>query len=175
VKRIVLVGTTGHAELAQVIRVAQSLSLTGRPLEVYVVGPQNAAATSLTDGAILKFTGSLRHFEALRYIVGADVLISALSQKRSQVSGLSSKLYEFLATGRPVIQINPTAADQELTQGLESVYTLQRPADAELRTALVRALQTPAHALAEAKAFGAQFDRGIQTRELVSMLSALCP
>ena len=69
---------------------------------------------------------------------GADVLVNYLSTERSEHYLLSSKLFEYLATRCPVIEVNPTVPDRQLLRRLPDVVVLKHPTLEELKEALAR-------------------------------------
>ena len=100
--------------------------------------PQIPFPPSCKDRLILR--GSVSHREALREVAGADVLLKYDDLERAKVSGLSSKLFEYLSTGRPIVAINPTRADWTLIDRLPWCKGLADPQPAEIAAALKQAI-----------------------------------
>jgi hypothetical protein len=118
--------------------------------------------------------GSVSHREALREIAGADVLLKYDDLERAKVSGLSSKLFEYLSTGRPIVAINPTRADWTLIDRLSWCWGLANPQPAEIAAALKHAITTKAVAPELwLRTFRERYNRRNQTQQLSQWLDAL--
>ncbi|MCA9289355.1 MAG: glycosyltransferase, partial [Phycisphaerales bacterium] len=139
-----VVGSVGNEEAVRLALAVRSLvDREASPLDIELrfVGippaTRDQIESTLADRVV--FTGNLRHDEAKRQIVGADLLVTSLSPHRARSHGTSTKLYEFVAARRPVVHINPMAPDRHAMRGLVragALRILDRPADGELREAL---------------------------------------
>jgi glycosyltransferase involved in cell wall biosynthesis len=134
----------------------------------------NSVPTELKDRIILR--GSVSHREALREVAGADVLLKYDDLERAKVSGLSSKLFEYLSTGRPIVAINPTRADWTLIDRLPWCWGLTNPQSAEIADAIKQAITTKAAAPEPwLSTFRERYNRRNQTQQLSQWLDTLVP
>ncbi|MEX2308344.1 MAG: glycosyltransferase [Pirellulales bacterium] len=137
-------------------------------------GANAAVPNELRDRFQLR--GPVSHEEALREIAGADILLNYLDEQRAKVSGLSSKLFEYLATGRPIVAVNPTLPDRQLIGRLPWCWCLRNPASAELAAALRQAITMRAKpSEGWLSAFRERYNRRTQTRQLAQWLDELLP
>lgn len=147
-----VVGFIGEEEAVSLARAVREL-VDGAPggragersaadIEVRFVGkmPGTAERIRALLGDRVVFTGALVHDEAKRQIQGADLLVSYLSPYRSSYNGISSKLFEFVAARKPVIQINPTAPDRHLLRRLRTIQVLEAPSTGDLSRAIEKGL-----------------------------------
>ena len=122
----------------------------------------------------LQLLGPVSHREALREIAGADVLLKHDDLERAQVIGLSSKLFEYLATGKPIVAINPTRPDWQLIGRLPWCRCLDNPNPDAVAEALHRAIATrPKPPEAWLDTFRQQYNRRNQTARLAQWLDEL--
>jgi glycosyltransferase involved in cell wall biosynthesis len=134
--------------------------------------PQDSLRKKLGERFIA--TGALRHDEALRQVVGADVLVCSLSPSRSKALLLSSKLFEYLATGKPIIVINPTLPDRQFLRNFRGVCLLVEPDAEQVKTALQWALDPASRPpLEQTLRFKEEFNRRTQTAQLAGWLDKL--
>lgn len=141
-KSVRVVGVIGDAEALSLAEAIEDMN----DVELKLIGPIPSTAQRMNDllGDRLILTGRLRHDLAKRHIAGADVLVSYLSPDRSRYLGVSSKLFEFVAAGKPIIEINPTFSDRRLLRSLPGVIVLNRPSRDEIRSALNNSLRPEA-------------------------------
>lgn len=168
------IGSIGDDDVARLAAAVKQLSGEGLDLELCFVGkpPGNGETLRRALGERLRTTGYVSHDEALREVVGADVLISCLSGGRQRY-GLSSKLYEFLAAGRPILEINPSIPDRQLLRRIPGVQILERPTPDELAVALRRALATHGLPPEVVERFRNEFNRAHQVQRLACWLDEL--
>ena len=95
-------------------------------------------------GERLRVLGRVSHDEARKLVSGADVLVNGLGADRSRMILVSSKLIEFAASGRPIIEINPTRPNRQLLRLLGDAAVLHQPNRDALREAIVAALSRAA-------------------------------
>ena len=127
-------------DLASAVR---ALVDQGEDLELRLVGrlPESAREVRRILGDRAVITGRVRHDLAKRQIATADLLVSFLTPERARANyGVSSKLFEFAAAGKPVIEINPTVPDRQLLRRLPGVVSLSEPSVGDLTGALRRML-----------------------------------
>ena len=138
----------------------------------YARDSSDAVPADLSDR--LQLLGPVSHLDALREIAGAEVLLKYDDLERAEVIGLSSKLFEYLATGRPIVAINPTRPDWQLIERLPWCWCLDNPqpgAVAEaLRQAITARVRPPDGWLG---AFRNQYNRRNQTQQLAGWLDEL--
>jgi hypothetical protein len=160
----------------ELARAVADLIGQGRDLELRLVGrhPTTLAVVQGILGDRVVATGRLAHHDALRQLAGGDVLVCPLDIDRATHLRLSSKLFEYLGAGKPILLINPTGSDRQLVRGLRGVESLWRPTSEELREALHRALAPSASPPVEqVTGLRAKFNRRDQVRELATWLDAL--
>jgi glycosyltransferase involved in cell wall biosynthesis len=132
----------------------------------------NAVPADLQDRLVLR--GPVSHEEALREIAGADILLNYLDEERAKVSGLSSKLFEYLAVGKPIVAVNPTRPDRQLIGRLPWCWCLCHPSPLAIVTALKQSIAARPKPPAEwLQTFREQYNRRNQTRQLASWLDDL--
>lgn len=173
---ICVVGAIARREASGLVKAVAELAQDGSDLELRLVGnpPERAERLKAELGERLVVVGPVRHDQALRHIVSADVLICTLDAVRSRGLGLSSKLFEYLSVGKPVVVINPTASDQRFLRNFQGVSVLDSPGANELRVALQWALDPrSAPPLEQAHKFKKEFDRRTQTAQLAAWLNEL--
>lgn len=151
------------------------LAREGHEAEFRHAGGVPATAASLRSdlGDRLTFLGSVPHPEAVRLAAGADVLLAYLSEERSRCLGTSSKLFEYLVTGAPILVVNPTRTDRQLVRRLAGCEVLTNPTQQEFTAALRRLLQGPADLSAERSELANRHNRRHQTAKLAAWLDAL--
>jgi glycosyltransferase involved in cell wall biosynthesis len=87
----------------------------GRALRIELFGPTDAgtlekvASAGLDDRAVHRL--SVSHEEAVKAMCGASVLMVALNQNRSEKGRLPGKIFEYLASGRPVVGLGDPDSD----------------------------------------------------------------
>jgi glycosyltransferase involved in cell wall biosynthesis len=141
--RLVSAGVSGPRELAIVADAIDNFGSREPTVEMRICGPSpsDPANRSRARSQVL-YLGHLHHRRALQEIMSADVLLAALSIERSKVGGCSSKLYEYMATGRPIVVINPTREDEHLLATNYDWFTiLRQPSSAQVEDALRAAIR----------------------------------
>lgn len=142
-KSVRVIGVITDPEL---LRLAESVALLaerGVDVELRTVGVatriKDQISRLLGDRAV--FIEAVRHDLALRQVVGADVLINFLSPERASYLLVSSKLYEYIASGKPVIEVNPTISDRHFLRHIPDIAVLKDPTPEQLASEIDRALQ----------------------------------
>jgi len=174
---IKVVGFSEARESAFLAQAVVNLRRAGKKIRLKFVGRFPSVKSEIEEllGNGVVFTGPIRHDQALEEIVSAGVLVAVLSENRSRVFGISSKLFEYLAVSTPVIVINPTRPDKRLFSRLSGVWMLTTPTPADIEVALRAALQAPADELsARAALFREKWSRRSQVAQLASILDDLC-
>lgn len=142
VRSVRVVGVIGEEESMALARAVEALSTPGHPVELRIVGPRPLREEAMRGvlGERLVAVGPVPHDEAKREIAGADVLVSYLTPERSRYMGVSSKLYEFAASRRPIVTLNPTRPDRLILRRLGDAEIVAPDRPAGLSEALGRAL-----------------------------------
>jgi len=118
------------------------LRLVGRPLN----DPRPIEALL---GDRLVWIGRVENSVAKQHLLGADVLVNAVSPERQRYLGVSSKLFEYAAARRPIVVINPTRPDRHLVWRLPA-QTIHNPTPDEMAAALGDSLAMDRKQVAEA-------------------------
>ena len=122
----------------------------------------------------MRFLGRVPHPEAIRLVAEADILVAYLSEKRSRVLGISSKLYEYIGVGKPILVVNPTRTDRHLLRSIPWSIALTNPTSTEIRDAMRKlsdpVARPPADRWAE---IAEKYDRRSQTGQLAAWLDEL--
>ncbi len=170
------VGVLGRGAVETIAAALRLLLERGVDAEFRHVGYARDAAEAVPADLRdrIQLLGPVSHLDALRQIAGADVLLKHDDRERAEVIGLSSKLFEYLATGRPVVAINPTRPDWQLIERLPWCWCLENPAPGAVADALLAAITTrPEPPQGWLDAFREQYNRRHQTGELAGWLDEL--
>jgi glycosyltransferase involved in cell wall biosynthesis len=170
---VCLAGAVAAAEVALLAGAMRELIDSGLNLELRLVGtpPPNLNVLQELLGDRLVATGPLRHDFALQHIVGAHVLLCTLDSERAKGMGISSKLFEYVATGKPIIVINPYATDRQFFRRFKGVHMLDAPSREDLRSALQWAVDpVTLPPVEQARQFKKRYNRRTQTAELAEWL-----
>lgn len=149
-----------------------------RGLVVHLAGPAAAGSLALAERHPdhLVVHGRRPHDEVLDLIATATVLLAALPPGQADGLGLSSKLFEYIATGRPVLVVHPMAADRDLLDRWHpgGWRTIADPAGPEVDAALDAALGGTLAVAPEATARArAELGRSAGARRLAAVLDAV--
>ncbi|MCF8095790.1 MAG: glycosyltransferase [Desulfobacteraceae bacterium] len=123
------VGRIDDDNASKLALMALRLLKEGFNIQLRLVGQKPHLPQNLKDqlGDRLVLTGPVNHDTALSEISSSDLLVSCLSEERSRVYGISSKLFEYLATGKPILSINPTRPDRVFAREFENIVFLGNP------------------------------------------------
>ncbi len=137
-----VVGSMGGPEMLLLAKAVAHFSERAGPVRLDLVGtaPETSDEIRALLGDRVRIHGRVQHREALGLIAGASLLVNILNEHRRQMLGLSSKLFEFVASGNPVIEVNPTRSDRFFVQQLPGVRTLIEPTVEQLSAAMSAAL-----------------------------------
>jgi hypothetical protein len=170
----------GFSEARESVALAEAVATlrdAGEKIDLRLVGrvPTLRPAIEEALGEHADFTGPVPHDRALEEAVSARVLVAVLSENRSRLFLISSKLFEHLAVPVPVIVVNPTRPDALLFSRLGGVWMLRGPSAAEIQAAIEAALNTPFDQL-QSRALTVQerWNRRDQVRKLASILDDIC-
>lgn len=169
-------GVLGRGAIDIVQNILLELDKRGVEAEFRHVGKAADQPTSLPaslEGRIV-FRGLMPHRDAIREIAGADVLLKYDDRERAKVNGLSSKLFEYLSLGRPIVAINPTRPDWQLLRRLPWCWSL----DDSDPGAIVDAVEQAATSGAGPdegwlQAFRQRYNRRNQTEQLARWMTDL--
>lgn len=170
------VGFVGYEETKILAEGMKVLIDDGIDLELRVVGNLSPQVRSLGELLGERFVAlmSMPHTEALTQIAGADVLVCMANRARAPLIGLSTKVFEYVATGKPVILINPKPPDRQFVRRLPGVRMLYAPKLEEMVEALRWALTPAAQPSTEQVAsFRAAYDRRVQAAQIARHLDSL--
>jgi glycosyltransferase involved in cell wall biosynthesis len=170
------VGVLGQGAVELIAAALQKLLDRGIDAEFRHVGyardARDSVPAELHDR--IQLLGPVSHHDALREIAGADVLLKYDDLERAQVIGLSSKLFEYLATGRPIVAINPTRPDWQLIERLSWCWCLDDPQPDAVAAALQEAITTRSKPSEDwLNTFRQQYNRRNQTQQLAHWLNEL--
>lgn len=168
-KSIRVIGQVGHDEALHLARAIAALVDRGMDLELRLIGPE---PTTLPDirallADRLVTNRGVRHDLALRQVAGADLLVNYLNLERSGHYLLSSKLFEYVATGKPIIEVNPTVPDRQMLRRLPDIRVLNQPSLETLSTVIRESLENATPGLSpERKLFVREHEWRSQVRIL---------
>jgi len=141
-KTVLVTGTIPEPEQVQLAQAVAALAREGLDLELKLLGRRPDCEPKLREllGPRLVLPGYVPHVESVGEVARADVLVNFLDAFRSESRLLSTKLFEYLASGRPVLCVNPSRVDRLLLWRATGVTILRRPTPEQLRAALGRLL-----------------------------------
>lgn len=170
-----VVGFMSADELTQIARALIQIVARGKDVELRLVGqpPENVVQLGEMLGDRLVVVGVVRHDEAMRQIAGADTLVCIADLARAQLIGLSTKVFEYVATGKPVILLNPKRPDRQFVRKLQGIRMLDTPSDEQVAEALEWALDPESCPPPEqVERFRREFNRRDQAKQLAVLLDA---
>ena len=86
------------------------------------------------------------HHEAIKYMTGSSALLLIIPDHKSNRTILTGKLFEYIASGRPVICMGPADGDAaEIIKATSSGRVFNYDESAQIRDYLVHLLQYPKH------------------------------
>lgn len=175
VKSVRVIGSIDPPETDMLVEAVEKVNALGVPMELRLIGavPADVEVLRTRLGEKLVTPGYLRHDQAIRQVAGADILVSFLGAERSKNLQLTSKHFEFLASGKPLVVINPTLPDRTLLHGMPGVFVLRRPSLEQIVSALCEALRHPSRPVEAVEAFRHQYSRRQQVATLAARLDQL--
>ncbi len=169
-----VVGSIDDADVLRLTEAVAQLNEEGLDLELNIIaripGCVEKAARALGDRFIAP--GYLPHRVAVGHIKGADLLVSYLSEKRAKSYQLTSKLFEFIASGRPTLEINPSPPDLRLLKEYNVPY-MYFPSIQQLADQIRAMLHDQTDRSAMVKRFRLAYGRQQQTGVLAELLERL--
>jgi glycosyltransferase involved in cell wall biosynthesis len=109
---------------AVVVLVGEGAPHNGR-VEIVMAG--SSIRPEFNDLPCVRQLGQLSHDEVMWQIASSHAYLCALPRRRSAGLGTSTKLYEFLATGRPVLVVRPGMEDRRLLEQFEAGLIFDSP------------------------------------------------
>ncbi len=141
-KNVRVAGTIPEQEQ---IALAKAVALVAQHMpdvRLTLIGRIPAVAEDLKSilGDRLTLTGYLPHCEAVKLAATSSLLVNYLDEARSASRLLSTKLFEYLASGNPIICVNPSHADKVILGGEDGVEVMHMPSVEVLAGAISAAL-----------------------------------
>lgn len=174
--RVKIIGFSNAPVTVELATAVAALRRSGENIGLRIVGmfPPIKANIEKVLGEGVVFTGPLPHAQALTEIATARVLVAVLSDRRSRIPAIASKLFEYLAVPAPVVILNPSNAARTMFSKLPGVWMLMKPTPTEIEAALQAALQAPADMLTDrAMLVREKWSRRSQVAQLASILDEL--
>ena len=175
-RSICVMGAILKTEQLQLARAIACLVAQGEDVELRFVGkpPHDLAPFRTLLGDRFVATGYVPHADSVRLVAGAAVLVNFLNAHRSASWLLSTKLFEYLASDRPVVLVNPSRSDRLLLRRVSGVRVVWQPSVEELKEALLAALQEPDRAdPAGVERFRSEFNWAGRAHQLAGWLDEL--
>jgi glycosyltransferase involved in cell wall biosynthesis len=160
------------------LRIAECLARlidVGVDAEFMVVGPVPSSSERITGLLHDRYiaTGYVSYARALQYIREAHVLVAALAPARAEGFGVSSRLFEYLATSQPILALNATSSDYDLLRGRARTHCLSgTPTDAQLDQALRTCLEQVGPPLPYPR-LEPEYARSAQAEKLAAILESV--
>jgi glycosyltransferase involved in cell wall biosynthesis len=154
--------------VAEVVQDGHNVDLTliGKP-------PDNIAPFQELLGEQFIATGYVSHDESIQLVAGASVLVNFLDAFRSASRLLSTKLFEYLATNRPILAINPSHSERLLLRRFSDVRVLRQPSVSQLADALRSALLKQTRDSTDVEDFRRHYNWTARSRKLGEWLDGL--
>ncbi len=114
--RVVHTGTiTESQNPAGVWRAMRSMKDSGADVRVHLIGRVDASVRKSIETAglaeALEVTPYVPHRQALAYMAGADCLLMSVPRTRQAAGILTGKVFEYLASGPPILATGPVDSD----------------------------------------------------------------
>lgn len=93
--------------------------------------PKRLVEDNISENLKIEYLGSVNYKNALKLELGADILLLIVGAHSQSNSEITSKIYEYLATGRPIVVLGQSSILGELTQEIERVTYIDEKASAE--------------------------------------------
>lgn len=159
--RVASIGRIGEAYCRQLCRIiSKSQKITG--FDIVGFKPEGLDS-SVEKSNKIAVHGQVPHKSAMNIMIDADILIAALDFERSQATLLSSKLFEYCYTDKPILVINPTVSDRWLLKDYEKKIILVNPTEKEVAESLDKLLSIRGCPL-----YNSNYLRGFQFDKIVT-------
>ena len=142
---ICVVGTILDPQKLQLAHAVAQLVDEGLDLELLLIGkpPSDAGPFRRLLGDRYVATGYVTHRQAVRFVAAASVLVDFADISRSESWQLCLKLFEYIASGHPIVSINPSRPNQRLLRNVSNARMLWKPDIADVTQALRDAVHEP--------------------------------
>lgn len=174
-KAVLVTGTIPEPEQLKLARAVSELARAGEDVELRLVGKISEQKEKIEQVLNHRFvaTGYISHVESIREVARSSVLVNYLDRFRSNSRLLSTKLFEYLASGKPVVAINPSRSERLLLRRAKGVKCLYEPTVPLIAAALVEALHNPGRDSWEVEEFRRAYNWMAQSRNIASWLDRL--
>ena len=150
---------------------SQRLSLAGVKLEFHHFGTPPAGHESSSES--FRFHGAVPYEQLAPELIDTDVSLAMLSPKRATLLGLSSKCFDAIAIGKPLIVIRPTRSDRIFLTGKKHCHLFEQPDTDKLEQLLLEIhRERPSMSIDWLKGFREQHRRSHQTQMLAARINA---
>lgn len=151
--------------------------LSAASLKLRLVGTHGKEAETLVHEwrleEVVEIVGYVSHGEAISFQLGSDALLLVIGAVPGSEVVITGKLYEYLASGRPILAIAPSGAASELLRRAEAGVTVH-PADmdgiAEALMKMFNSWQSKELGISPNEEIVSQFDRRRQAERLAQLL-----
>lgn len=169
---LVVVAAAGRAEM-EVLATAARDAWPDRPVRLHTVGFPAAEVEALRPIVEVVDHPWVSTGELAAHLRRADVLLLALERANGAGSGTSTKLYQYLASGRPVLAVNPTVPDRDLLARWSRSVVLDDPSVADATAALRDLVEDEGCPVPDLGAFEAEFAWPALADRMAAILSGL--
>lgn len=153
---LAVVGRAPMAELATVVEAARR-HWSGESLRLMTVGLPEAHISQLRSMVPVEDYGWTSDHELATVLAKATMLTMVLSEHRGSGGGTSTKLYPYLDSGKPILAVNPKAADLQLLHRWSRFRALYQP-NVHSALAALAELDAPPEGSAKSEGDGNQMD-----------------
>jgi len=169
-----VVGSIDDDDILRLAKAIRQLIDQGLDIEFTLIGrsPRDTREIDLLLGDRFITTGYVPHQMAIAYIKGASLLVSYLSSTRARSFQWTSKLFEFIGSGNPTLEINPSRPDLRLLRAYRVPY-LCSPTSVQLAERIASMLTQQEDRKLIINGFREHFTRERQTAELAKLLTRI--
>ena len=173
--RILVAGTIPEPEQLQLAHAVAELARQGKDVELRLVGkiPEQKKELEQILGTRFVATGYVQHRQSLREIANAAVIVNYLDKVRGESCSLSMKLFEYLASNKPTVVINPSRSERMFLRHAKNVARLRRPSIPLITAALEKALQDSCRNGVEVDEFRRRYNWNKLSQTVASWLDEL--
>jgi glycosyltransferase involved in cell wall biosynthesis len=131
---------------------------------------QKESVISLIGNTNVEFINSVSHNSAISYMAGSSVLLLIIPDHQSNKSIITGKLFEYMATGKPVLCLGPADGDaSKILKSAEAGETFDYNDISSIRNFLYKTLNNQNHSGSESKKI---YSRRELTRRLNEILAS---
>lgn len=172
---VLVSGTIPEQEQLRLAKAVAMLVRRGKDLQLNLIGKRPSVEAPLRAilGERLVLVGYVPHRESIRAVAKADVLVNYLDRARSRTLLLSTKLFEYRASGKPVLAINSSRSDRLFLRGASKVQSLQHPTVCQIAGALENSLGNKDCGGTDLEEFRANYNWAAHARTLNGWLTQL--